>query len=369
MRYILNYEKLQTGDIILQSGKKLHSKAIKIYTKSNFSHAMICVEQMSIIHAEKKGIFSLNPQRIIVQNKDDLKVLRLNKSLSVFEKEKIATFLRMQVGSIYSVKEALLVIQLNQTNNHAKNEYQFCSRLVAQAYNEINYTLVSNIDFCSPEDINQSKFLVEVENIVREASQEDIEFSKTKNAVYENQKSMYDWLNKTRDLADKKYKINIHKINDVDEFLIQHPLEDNEICNYVEQSGYLKNFEMDIQNNPHMYDKQKFINKFHDLHIDILEAIIGEFQKEPDIIARQLQNYKIAIFNYQNTRLKFHQIHSELYKNILSIVMSRLLILFEVYGEFLHKDSIQNNQIFALIYSYLQLLADEGIEKYNIRYE
>ncbi|WP_164966908.1 hypothetical protein [Aliarcobacter trophiarum] len=45
-RYIMNYNKLLPGDIILESGKKLHSKAIQVYTKSRYSHAMICLTNM-----------------------------------------------------------------------------------------------------------------------------------------------------------------------------------------------------------------------------------------------------------------------------------------------------------------------------------
>ncbi len=39
LNYILKHEDLKLGDIILQSGHKPHSFAIKQYTQSNFSHA------------------------------------------------------------------------------------------------------------------------------------------------------------------------------------------------------------------------------------------------------------------------------------------------------------------------------------------
>ena len=123
MNYILEYKNLQCGDIILQSGNKLHSKAIKKYTNSNFSHSMICVEDMSIIHAEKEGIFSLNPQRLLVENVTDLKVLRLKQGLSDENLKEIEFFLRDQIGSIYSVKEALSIINKKRNNDKQLRVY------------------------------------------------------------------------------------------------------------------------------------------------------------------------------------------------------------------------------------------------------
>ena len=125
MNYILKYEDLQLGDIILESGHKPHSYAIKKYTKSNFSHAMICVEGMSIIHAEKKGIFSLNPQRLLVENITDLRVLRFNQKLSNDELKNIEFFLRDKIGSVYSVKEAFSITNESRKDENY-NKYQFC---------------------------------------------------------------------------------------------------------------------------------------------------------------------------------------------------------------------------------------------------
>ena len=74
-KYIMNYLDLLPGDIILESGKKAHSKAIQIYTKSHYSHAMICLTSRSLFHAQSQGIFTLNPQRVLVEEENDLKVL------------------------------------------------------------------------------------------------------------------------------------------------------------------------------------------------------------------------------------------------------------------------------------------------------
>jgi len=293
MNYILKYENLQIGDIVLQSGHKPHSIAIKQYTKSNFSHAMICVEGMSIIHAEKEGIFSLNPQRLLVENITDLKVLRFNQELSNDELKNIEFFLRDKIGSIYSVKEALSIVNKNRIDKN-NNRYQFCSRLVAQAYKYINYLIVDEVDFCSPADIEKSNLFYEVKNIVRKAEKHDIDFALTRNMVKENQESMYFWLNKARDVAYKKYNFTISKVNNVDNFLLQYPNEDSSICEFILESGYSKNYLIEVENNPHMHDEDIFIEKFKDID-NIIYALEKEFNNIPHIIqiAKHL-HYKVG---------------------------------------------------------------------------
>ncbi len=37
---------------------------------------MICLMSTSLFHAQSEGIFTLNPQRVLVEEENDLKVLR-----------------------------------------------------------------------------------------------------------------------------------------------------------------------------------------------------------------------------------------------------------------------------------------------------
>ena len=75
--YILDWGKLEVGDIILEHGYALHSSIICKATGSHYSHAMIYVGN-TIIEATQKGrVFSKIPNRFTVKNINDLKVLRL----------------------------------------------------------------------------------------------------------------------------------------------------------------------------------------------------------------------------------------------------------------------------------------------------
>lgn len=366
MNYILKYENLQVGDIVLQSGYKPHSIAIKKYTKSNFSHAMICVDRMSIIHAEKEGIFSLNPQRLLVKNITDLKVLRFNHKLSNDELRNIEFFLRDKVGSIYSVKEALSIVNKNRIDKN-NNKYQFCSRLVAQAYQYINYLIVDDVNFCSPADIEKSSLFYAVKDIVRKAEKHDIDFALiTRNMIKENQKSMYTWLNKARDVAYEKYGFTISKVNDVDIFLSQYPNEDNPICKFILESGYLKNYLIEIENNPHMHDENIFIEKFKDLD-NILYALQKEFNNIPAHTNRHIQNYQNSLLNYQNTGFRYYRLHIYLYKELLGVSLSKFITLFNVVKKLILENNKNEELMLIMLHSQqnIETLQDLGIEKYN----
>ena len=357
-KYILNYYNLQIRDIILQSGKKLHSQAIKLYTKSNYSHTMICVDKVSLVHAQGEGVFSLNPQRILVENVKDFKVLRLKKDLNKEQQIEIEKFLRSQIGSLYSFKDALKVAIKNK-DKKAENK-QFCSRLVAQAYSHIDIKLVDDIDFCSPADIENSKFLEVVPNMIRKATKTDIEFANTPNMIEENQKHLFEWLNKVRDVASK-YDFEIVNILNVDEFLIKYPKEDKIVCNFIIKSGYLEDYKIEVKNNLHMHNVELFKERYKE---NLEEALIMEFSNMLSPLERHIQNYKNSILNYKNSKLEYYKLHMDLYKNLLQVFMSKLIVLFEISKDIVLSQKA-NSQIVIVLESskiYIERLKELGIE-------
>ena len=199
--------------------------------------------------------------------------------------------------------------------------------------------------------------------MVRESNKRDIEYARTTNMPQENQKSTYNWLTKTRDLATKKYNYQINKQSDVPKFLIKHRKEDKVICQFIKHSGYLENYKIEIENNPHMYDINAFITRYPE---DLLEAIIGEFQREPSVINRFTENYLTSIKNYENTSLKYYKLEVNLYKTLLSISMSRLIMLSDIYMRYVIQNLKQHNEIIINIQFYLDELKNIKIQKYNL---
>lgn len=354
-RFILKYDELEIGDIVLETGYKPHSQIIQKVTNSHFSHAMICIEKKSLIHATKDGIFTQNPQRILVKNINDLKVLRLKNTLTQDKMIKLADFLRDKVGALYSVKEAMAVPF--KKDRKAETESQFCSRLVAQSYNSVGYKLVKNVDYCSPEDINQSNQLVELKNMIRKASMEDIEYTKTKDLPLANQKSTYKWLNKTRNYAYSEFKYQITKQNDVEPFLLKHPVADNIVCKYLKDSGYLENYKIFFENNVYLCDKQKYIEKYN--NILITYAICNDFKNTIGLTLRALKQCKSYELYYNKKELNFFKLNIELYKNILQANREVYAIFIDILLDTIKDNNISDKYKVVFLRNCIQCLVQE----------
>ncbi|WP_162299711.1 YiiX/YebB-like N1pC/P60 family cysteine hydrolase [Marinospirillum perlucidum] len=326
MPYILDLSKLELGDIILESGTTKFSGLIKFGTGSKYSHAMIYVGS-SIIHALTDGVYSKNPQRIIVDDEKCLKVLRAKDKLTDKSKAIITQYARNLSGSLYNIPEAGASLLLNKAKKNAITTDQFCSRLVSQSYLQAGISIVKNPDYCSPEDLNKSQALIEVKDCLREATQEEVDFSETSDPIKENQRRMFDWLNKARD-SFKKKGIVIQTDNDVQTALMSHPDLDDEICSYIKSSEYLEHFSYDKVVNPHRYDLDLFLKKSQETGLGI-ELFFGEINKEPNEITRHSTSLFQSGLNSTHLGLEYHRLHTELYKNLLSMSKDRLTTLLQ----------------------------------------
>ena len=149
---------------------------------------------LTMIHAVPSGVFSKNPQREIFTFKNDVKVLRLKNSIDKQKYKDICTFARSLVGSIFSKREIIEALKTNNPTKKAKTKKQFCSRLVAQAYNSVGINIVDNPDYCSPQNIYESASLQEVNNTVRIAFQKHKKFAKKYDPNLKNQEITFNWL-------------------------------------------------------------------------------------------------------------------------------------------------------------------------------
>jgi len=312
--YILELDKLEVGDIILESGSSKFSWWIKKGTGSDYSHAMLYVGH-SIIHALTDGVYSGNPQRILVNSQSDLKVLRL-KDREEGQINGLVDNARKLIGSLYSIPEAISAPIKKGTKSKSKTSAQYCSKLIASVYADAGITLVKNQDYCSPEDINQSKLLIEVKDCVRKASIDDIEFVKSDNPILENQKSTFTYLNDCRILFQKR-DMNIQSETDVAMALIKNMDLDRQVCEYMKKSKYFEYYNKDEKNTPHRYDINLFLNVYTNSSSTGKEILKKEFQSLSQIIERHIPNYQASKSNYVSTKLEYYALYIELYKNIL----------------------------------------------------
>ena len=73
----LNEVVLIPGDIILATTTAAISKTIKIATQSDISHAMVYVENRSVIDATGEGVHARNTQRLFFEDVCSVHALRL----------------------------------------------------------------------------------------------------------------------------------------------------------------------------------------------------------------------------------------------------------------------------------------------------
>lgn len=317
MRYILNTVSLKPCDIILTRGKNITSKSVRFFSAGDYSHALCCLTATSLIEATVEGrVFTENPQRLIFENIDDCKVLRLKSILSESDTQTIVAFLQSNISVSYSLKEAVLTRIYEKTDSLAKESGQFCSRLVAQAFREIGVSLVKNPDYCSPESLNSSDLLEAVPNAIREANTKDIILSETPSQIDRNRIETHKWLEKVTTLA-KKEKFKISDQNSVAKFLITYPQYDKKACKYIKETSYLTQYKQDEVVNPWRY---KYL-------YDFPICFDTELNTNKDIIKRHITSYSNCCALQSNHHLSYFSLLKNLYRNLLRQSNNRLNIL------------------------------------------
>ncbi len=116
-KYILKYNNLQRGDIILDREDTRESKTIREFTHADYSHARLYANG-TVMEANGIGVQSVNPQRILYDSPDDVVVLRC-KTITEEQKVQARLFARSEFAKEYSMRG------LANT--------QYCFRLVAEA--------------------------------------------------------------------------------------------------------------------------------------------------------------------------------------------------------------------------------------------
>ncbi|WP_155947106.1 YiiX/YebB-like N1pC/P60 family cysteine hydrolase [Pseudacidovorax intermedius] len=259
-KWIFDIKSLQPGDVLFTRSKVIGSGIAKL-TGGRFGHVMLYLDNM-IIHADTKGVWSKNPQRIIVNDKSRLAAFRLKKPLTKSEFNRLDDYARGRIGSLYSIPEAAgsLPILPKKATSRLVLDRQFCSRLVAQAFDQVGVSLAADRNFCTPNEIAKSELLEEVEGAVIQASMEDINFSKTPDYNYQLQKETFSWLDRVRHLADQHQVRQIDSQSDVGQWLLDHPHFDTEVCRYINETKYLSFTDADRLKAPWRYHPQLMLD-------------------------------------------------------------------------------------------------------------
>lgn len=172
MLYDYVRHKIKDGDVLLYQGKGLLSKAIKLLTKSKYSHAGIAVwwnERLMVLEAVSKGVILTPLSKNVSHYKGDVHWYTSVQHIPQTKRFKMVQYAQQELGKEYS-KWKLIVFGYKLIfgkDRDKKDEFRnahslVCSHYTAQIYNYAGMDLAEGISdsFTLPEDISKSERLV-----------------------------------------------------------------------------------------------------------------------------------------------------------------------------------------------------------------
>lgn len=329
--YVLNIVNLKNGDVILESGKKIHSEIIKKKTGSNYSHAMIFLDG-TIFESTKGGtVFTRVPNRFYVKAENDLKVIRYKDDINNHSLEQITFHARTNIATSYSVPEAVRSSRKNKPTNK-KEKGQFCSRFVAESLNAGGIRTVKNIHYCTPADLENSELFFEVPFAVKIATPDEIEHASSGEMHPKHQKATVEWTKKAKK-ALKAFNSNAQTVSEIYQAVLDsNNLKlDKLVATAMIESGYTDNYNDDKDANPYRYSISEFTKLLTEKRVNIDE----EVRKELSIFNLQINNIKISRTNLENSQgiFRIMKLDYEVCLGILRSIKARMDVLLEVCRE------------------------------------
>lgn len=314
---MLNGSALKIGDVILTTANRPISKGIRAASKSDISHAMICVQTHSVIDATSDGVQSHNTGRLFFEDACAVHVLRLIDPLPDAKMRLVIDYVRSCVGTEYSTKEAIQTVLGGKIQSTKK---QFCSRLVARAYAYGGISIVDNKDYCTPEHIKKSALFRSVENSVLPVSQADMDAMQR---IPSTPEKMIEATNNVLAGARKISK-SIQSLNDLDSFLIEHPEHDEYFASLYKESGYLTVWAFEKKKNEWQYDLHEMkAMPAHDLD---KRSYCEDLLNDPEGIRRfavNLAGYTAYLSAY---KLETFRLAHDLYAKLFSLHVQRVQV-------------------------------------------
>lgn len=303
MQYKLNVGVLEPGDIILVGYNDDNARQIQERTKSLYSHAML-YWYGSIIHAADI-VITANPSRLLFEEDEPVRILRLKQEhRRPLQIKCLIEYARSFVGTFYDI-EALHAMRDGEEVKPNPNR-QMCSKFVAQCYDYVCLDLVEDYELCSPEDINRSDLLCKVEDPLLEATQEDIDFTKSFDVTKKQFKAIWYFL---RILNRKFPEEDIVSLKQLEAFVEKNPSKADEVLDLLNQTEYFRLWELEKEHCQYLYNEEEFINKWRDSAVKQAIAVKNDCQriieeKRGDILAYKMKIETIGDIAYYRKMIK-----------------------------------------------------------------
>lgn len=321
-QYVYDVSKLHPGDILLERYDDNLSKFIMEKSNSNFSHAILYDGNGSNLESTIDIVVASNISRTLIDDPQSVCVYRLRDCYyDPIVIEKAISYARLIYGTSYSKKDARAIIT---GIRNADVNRQTCTRMVAQAYAEAGIKLVQNPDFCSTKEIEESPYLVHVDNAIRVADPLDVEFANTEDVTAEMTISTMKLLRSIRIITGS----DIQTFNQVILYMLEHPEADKAISQAALESGYLNVWKTEKDTNPWSYDTGLYLEKFKSLsfvaaisHFKDLQSTWFRYQKEYNKYLEMTEDQK---------KLSYIQLQTSLYKDLLNNTCIKMMVVIQI---------------------------------------
>lgn len=304
---------LQPGDIVLTTTLAKLSAAIRKVTKSDISHAMLCVADQSVIDSTGEGVQARNLQWMRIEPGCAFHLLRSAQPLSVDQLATIIRYVRERVSMPYTKVGAVQALR----KKGEVTRHQFCSRLVAQAFREAGVHLVPDADRCTPAELLDSPLLVEIHDVLQEVSSEE---EAARASHVDRTQLMRDVTNNLVSGA-RTISPTIETLNDIDEYLKQHPEADAALCQILQTSGYLDVWRGEELRNPWQYDVEELENLPYAHALQYCMSMMNEELAGPNRFVYNRAGYRLW---YTETGIEYFRLMVELYSQVAEQHAQRL---------------------------------------------
>lgn len=320
--YVLDIDKLEKGDVICTTSKKSFiSGAIRIGTKSNYSHVLMVYGYGAFIHADSMGVYSHNIQRLIFRSVDSVKVLRLKQEYQTII-PKLCEYLKSEVGKVYGTISALNAWLKMDFISRFENpsDIQFCSKLIAECFERCNLKIVDNPKECFPKHIAESELFLEVLNVLKKCNNKEIDFIKnTKNPQVLQAEIFTQILTKIKD----KTNVNILTFSEAEIFILNNPEFDLAFKEIYENNGYKDIHKIELQRNGYRYSTYEIFKKHIDMSTEPSRQL-DFLQKMADGLITERFNQVNQYVSIQNEFINKNNRPSVFYEYLISFYSDML---------------------------------------------
>lgn len=315
----LDISKLRTGDVILVRGHGLVGWLVRKITKSKFAHAELYAGQGMIIESTNPFAYSKNVQREVFRSREHVIVRRSVEDPIDLELDAVVANARGLVGSRYSKLDAIATVfkksgailkKIRDVAFYCFGGDMFCSRLVAEAYEEAGIQIVANPSQCKPSDLAETDLLFTVNDCLHELSDEEQKIIRRKNMVGFQKLQFRFWFSIVRLVASVcGYKIRT--VNDVESFLIQHRKLDSFVVGLIKITNYHKTYRRDLKINPERYSAKALMDRVRD-NIALIQFIRFEYSITHKNLLMRFQDLIAAVENYESFHLRYQKLNVDI---------------------------------------------------------